>query len=489
MILSTNRLEESLLKKKRRRFNYRAKIVFTLAGLIFFVLVAILYARSQISVKNDGYVTFEIGEPVSANIDDYLNLHFYSDKEKNEMSQEIEITIDDLKYIDDEQTLPAIGTYTAILRYDGHIYPLILTYQDTSAPIIECPSVLPYMDNSFNLESAITVTDNSHQECEMTIDASSLDINKQGKYQIKVNATDVNGNTTNKSFSVEVKDISAPELTGVEDIFVSLNSTTSILEGITATDNVDGDCTSEIETSGEVDYMKVGIYPVTYTISDAAGNQTSASRTIYVGESTLRLDDVPIVLQTEKYYNGCESASATMLLQYYDYNLTIDDVAKNIPTVDLETVDGKLYGPDPNVAFAGSMTDKGYGVYLKPVLNTLQTLIKENGGTHQVRDLTGASPELLYYHLNQGNPVQVWVTTNMVDVQYSDMVTWYVKDSDGTYTENEISFPLNEHCMVLIGYDEDSVFLNDPLRGLAIIDKSEFETAYQSMGAMALVIE
>ena len=77
----------------------------------------------------------------------------------------------------------------------------------------------------------------------------------------------------------------------------------------------------------------------------------------------------------------------------------------------------------------------------------------------------------------------------MVDVQYSDTATWYVKDADGTYTENVISFPLNEHCMVLIGYDEDSVFLNDPLRGLAIIDKSEFETAYQSMGAMALVIE
>lgn len=477
------------MKQKRRRLNYRAKIVLTLLGLIFIVLVAITYARSQISVKNNGYITFEIGEPVSTQIDDYLNLYFYSEKEIQEMSQEIEITVDDLKYIDEENTLPAIGTYTAILRYDGHIYPLILTYQDTLTPTIECPSVLPYMDDTFDLESVITVTDNSHQECEVTIDASALNMDVQGKYQVKVSATDVNGNSVNKTFSVEVRDISAPELDGVEDIFISLNSTTSILEGIVATDNVDGDCTSKIETSGEIDYTQVGAYPITYTISDSAGNQTTASRTIYVGESSLRLDDVPMILQMPKYYNGCESASAAMLLQYYGYDITIDDVAEKVPAVELETIDGKLYGPDPNDAFAGSMTDTGYGVYLKPILSTIQNLIKENGGNHQVLDLTGSSPEKLYYYLNNGQPVQVWVTTNMLDVKYSDTISWYVKNIDGTYTENEISFPLNEHCLVLIGYNEENVYLNDPLRGLAIIDKTEFEVAYQSMGAMALTIE
>ncbi len=256
-----------------------------------------------------------------------------------------------------------------------------------------------------------------------------------------------------------------------------------------ATDNVDGDCTANIQTSGEVDYSQVGAYPVTYTIQDSAGNETSASRTIYVGESSLRLDEVPMILQMPEYYNGCEATCATMLLQYYGYDISLEEMAESVPSMTMETVDGQLYGPDPNEAFAGNMSETGYGVYLKPILNTMQNLIDANGGSHQVRDLTGSSAKALYYYLNTGHPVQVWVTTNMLDVSYSDTISWYVKQSDGTYTETEIVFPLNEHCLVLIGYDEDSVYLNDPLRGLAIIDKTDFETAYASMGAMALIIE
>ncbi len=477
------------LSQKRRRLNYRAKILIGLVGFIVIAAIMILYGRSQISAKNSGYITFEIGEPVSTQIDDYLNLYFYSESEKQTMSSEMELIVDDLKYIDEDNTLPAIGTYTAILRYDGHIYPLILTYQDTLAPTIECPEIFPYMDEEFDLNTAITVSDNSMRNCEVSINADALDLSTQGKYTVSVSATDVNGNSTTQSFNVEVRDISAPELSGVEDIFVPLNSSVSMSEGILATDNVDGDCTANIQTSGEVDYSQVGAYPVTYTNQDSAGNETSASRTIYVGESSLRLDEVPMILQMPEYYNGCEATCATMLLQYYGYDISLEEMAESVPSMTMETVDGQLYGPDPNEAFAGNMSETGYGVYLKPILNTMQNLIDAKGGSHQVRDLTGSSAKALYYYLNTGHPVQVWVTTNMLDVSYSDTISWYVKQSDGTYTETEIVFPLNEHCLVLIGYDEDSVYLNDPLRGLAIIDKTDFETAYASMGAMALIIE
>ena len=359
------------LSQKRRRLNYRAKILIGLVGFIVIAAIMILYGRSQISAKNSGYITFEIGEPVSTQIDDYLNLYFYSESEKQTMSSEMELIVDDLKYIDEDNTLPAIGTYTAILRYDGHIYPLILTYQDTLAPTIECPEIFPYMDEEFDLNTAITVSDNSMRNCEVSINADALDLSTQGKYTVSVSATDVNGNSTRQSFNVEVRDISAPELSGVEDIFVPLNSSVSMSEGILATDNVDGDCTANIQTSGEVDYSQVGAYPVTYTIQDSAGNETSASRTIYVGESSLRLDEVPMILQMPEYYNGCEATSATMLLQYYGYDISLEEMAESVPSMTMETVDGQLYGPDPNEAFAGNMSETGYGVYLKPILNTM----------------------------------------------------------------------------------------------------------------------
>ena len=42
--------------------------------------------------------------------------------------------------------------------------------------------------------------------------------------------------------------------------------------GATALDNIDGDITSNIATVNPVDPSTVGVYTVTYNVSDAAGN-------------------------------------------------------------------------------------------------------------------------------------------------------------------------------------------------------------------------
>jgi hypothetical protein len=52
--------------------------------------------------------------------------------------------------------------------------------------------------------------------------------------------------------------------------------------GYTATDDVDGDITTNVVTSGTVNTAQVGEYVITYTVSDAAGNTDSQERTVYV---------------------------------------------------------------------------------------------------------------------------------------------------------------------------------------------------------------
>ena len=52
--------------------------------------------------------------------------------------------------------------------------------------------------------------------------------------------------------------------------------------GATAEDNVDGDLTSSITSSGTVDTATEGTYLITYTVSDAAGNSVSITRTVIV---------------------------------------------------------------------------------------------------------------------------------------------------------------------------------------------------------------
>lgn len=52
--------------------------------------------------------------------------------------------------------------------------------------------------------------------------------------------------------------------------------------GFTARDNVDGDLTGEVAVSGTVDHFTPGIYPISYTVTDAYGNETVVLREVEV---------------------------------------------------------------------------------------------------------------------------------------------------------------------------------------------------------------
>ena len=69
-------------------------------------------------------------------------------------------------------------------------------------------------------------------------------------------------------------------LTGESSVYLA-SGATYVDEGATATDNVDGDLTSNIETTSNVDTSVGGIYTVTHTVTDTSGNMHSASRTVY----------------------------------------------------------------------------------------------------------------------------------------------------------------------------------------------------------------
>jgi len=79
-------------------------------------------------------------------------------------------------------------------------------------------------------------------------------------------------------------DTTAPviTLTGSSTINLTVGDTFTD-PGATATDNVDGDLTSSITTSGSVDTSTAGTYTISYNVSDAAGNAaTVVQRTVIV---------------------------------------------------------------------------------------------------------------------------------------------------------------------------------------------------------------
>ena len=78
--------------------------------------------------------------------------------------------------------------------------------------------------------------------------------------------------------SSAVKDTQAPVITGAKDLEVYVGDAVSYKKGVTVTDNQDSNLTLMIDNS-KVDLTKPGVYEVTYTATDAAGN-TSVSITV-----------------------------------------------------------------------------------------------------------------------------------------------------------------------------------------------------------------
>ena len=71
-------------------------------------------------------------------------------------------------------------------------------------------------------------------------------------------------------------------LIGETTIYIDLGDAFSD-PGATAEDNIDGDITASITTSGTVDSSTLGTYIIAYSVSDAAGNSSSIDRTVIVG--------------------------------------------------------------------------------------------------------------------------------------------------------------------------------------------------------------
>ncbi|WP_243228577.1 immunoglobulin-like domain-containing protein [Microbacterium sp. CIAB417] len=77
-------------------------------------------------------------------------------------------------------------------------------------------------------------------------------------------------------------DVTAPEITLPDSNEVEQGTAFDPLDGVTATDDRDGDLTASIEVTGSVDVDALGAYELVYTVSDAAGNETSITRTVTV---------------------------------------------------------------------------------------------------------------------------------------------------------------------------------------------------------------
>ena len=220
--------------------------------------------------------------------------------------------------------------------------------------------------------------------------------------------------------------------------------------------------------------------------SEMEDNQTSSPE-IEIPEAEPALgahmvENVPVISQYPDYPTGCESVSAIMALHYAGEMISLDDfIDQYLPkSMDFYVEDGKNYGPSPYEYFIGSpYSEASYGCMATVMEGALENCLSEN---NTVVNTTGKDLDALCEEYIDNNiPVMVWATINMLET--SPVNSWYLSNGQ------RFTWPGNEHCLVLVGYDEEQYYFNDPYAGRMVSYTRQLcNDRHAELGSQSLVI-
>ena len=104
---------------------------------------------------------------------------------------------------------------------------------------------------------------------------------------------------------------------------------------------------------------------------------------------------------------------------------------------------------------------------------------------YEVLDLTGTEIKTLQTeYIDKGMPVILWACINMREPITGPQ--WKLKDSGEVFT-----WISNEHCMLLVGYDEEGYYFNDPYENNGVIryPKELVEDRYKAQHMQAVAVK
>lgn len=203
-------------------------------------------------------------------------------------------------------------------------------------------------------------------------------------------------------------------------------------------------------------------------------------------DSGTQLTDFDIIEQYPELPTGCEITAMTMVLNYYGYQVNKVTMALDyMPKVQAEfyrSEDGRLMGPDLENFFVGDPTEEtGYICGTGAIVTAANRYLADVGSDLTATAMKNVQPEKLYDLIDQGTPVVIWCTINMEDRAETD--GWYRED--GTYME----WSTNDHGAVLIGYDEDTVTVADPIYSRITVSRDQFEKVFAERGGQCVILQ
>lgn len=212
--------------------------------------------------------------------------------------------------------------------------------------------------------------------------------------------------------------------------------------------------------------------PTTRAILDNKNNQ--------VKEDKIIIDGVPHISQLPELQRGCEVTSLTMLLQSQGIAADKITLAKQIHKLPFR--DANYVRSNPYDGFVGDIytfSKSGYGVYHGPVAKLAEEYLPG-----KINDVTGQTIESVYSLIDSGSPVWVITNSTFAPLPESEFTVWDTNTG-------KVKITYSEHSVLIVGYDGQSVYINDPLAdsGYKTVPRIAFEQAWVQMGSQAIGVK
>jgi len=196
------------------------------------------------------------------------------------------------------------------------------------------------------------------------------------------------------------------------------------------------------------------------------------------------LIDVPIENQNTgsiPLENGCEITALSMLLNYYGYETTKNELADLLEYVPVYENEAEGIRGNPHDGFVGNIYE-GYdamGVSVEPIAEVAEEVVQDD---QEVVASSDTSFTALTSLVQAGTPVWVVTTVEFENPTANDFMLWET-------TSGEVTVSPLCHAVVITGADDENVYVNDPYGYKnRIVDRSEFEEIYQKMGSQSLYL-